>query len=515
MDGNDRRRLHRRVESCVPNHRVGFAVLAGGGTVSLLHTSCPVAETIPLDDLLGLTEPDHGDVRLDRRQVVLLRGLAAHPGASIPAALDDESATEACYRFLRNPRVMRQAMIQPHIEETAAQPVQGSTLVVHDSTNISHAAMQDADDVYELANKSFGYVAHVSLAVCEDRAQPLGVVHLEVLEREKRETKRKRTKESLAEPHEGQRWARGAVCASEQLEGHDHIVHVMDSEGDSYATLLALVESGQDFVIRVGQSQRNVVGDADKMGISEHSAEVTTVARRSVHLGRRRAKSSSAASRGKGRRNSQSRNERDAELSFGASRVSVQQPLIALESWPSELELNVVRVWEASPPEGEEPVEWLLWTTLPIKTASEVLRVADIYRQRWLIEELFQVLKSGCRFEKRLFESKATSSRALALYLPIAVLCLGLRSLSRSAPDRPASILFDEDHLLALSAASKGKLPESPTIANALAVVARMGGHLRQNGAPGWRVLWRGMEKLSARAQGWAEARRHFTQANA
>ena len=47
---------------------------------------------------------------------------------------------------------------------------------------------------------------------------------------------------------------------------------------------------------------------------------------------------------------------------------------------------NVVHVRE--PPACEKPVEWVLWTTLPVPTVDEVLRLVEVYgarSSRWLV----------------------------------------------------------------------------------------------------------------------------------
>lgn len=43
---------------------------------------------------------------------------------------------------------------------------------------------------------------------------------------------------------------------------------------------------------------------------------------------------------------------------------------------------------------------------------------------------------------------------------------------------------------------SKKRLPRVPTHRQALAAVAQLGGHIRNNGEPGWFVLGRGFDKL-------------------
>jgi Transposase DDE domain len=61
----------------------------------------------------------------------------------------------------------------------------------------------------------------------------------------------------------------------------------------------------------------------------------------------------------------------------------------------------VIRVWEEEAPEGEEPLEWVLLTSVPTTTLEEAWERVDWYRHRWLVEDYHQCLKSGCRIEQR------------------------------------------------------------------------------------------------------------------
>lgn len=80
---------------------------------------------------------------------------------------------------------------------------------------------------------------------------------------------------------------------------------------------------------------------------------------------------------------------------------------------PKSLTLNVVEVREVDPPKNEAPVIWRLATTEPVDTEEQVAAVVDAYRQRWLVEEFFKALKTGCRFQQLQLES----SRALLIVL--------------------------------------------------------------------------------------------------
>src|SRR5207245_4334393 len=61
----------------------------------------------------------------------------------------------------------------------------------------------------------------------------------------------------------------------------------------------------------------------------------------------------------------------------------------------------VVRVWELQPPEGVEPLEWVLLTSVPVQTIEDAWERVDWYRARWIVEDYHQGLKTGCRIEQR------------------------------------------------------------------------------------------------------------------
>jgi hypothetical protein len=177
------------------------------------------------------------------------------------------------------------------------------------------------------------------------------------------------------------------------------------------------------------------------------------------------------------------------------------------KSLPEALSLNFVHVREVDTNGTEPPVDWVLATTESIETVAAIERIVDIYRSRWVIEEYFKALKTGCEYEKRQLESEHTLSNALAVLVPIAWQLLLLRSLARTDDKAPAAAALSKTQLTILAAVSK-KLPKEPTVRQALLAVAGLGGHIKNNGEPGWIVLGRGFQHLLALEQGWKIARR-------
>lgn len=56
--------------------------------------------------------------------------------------------------------------------------------------------------------------------------------------------------------------------------------------------------------------------------------------------------------------------------------------------------------------------------------------------------------------------------------------------------------------------AAEKPLPKKPALRQAMLAIARLGGHLKRNGEPGWLVLGRGYLKLLDLAQGFLIAKR-------
>lgn len=75
---------------------------------------------------------------------------------------------------------------------------------------------------------------------------------------------------------------------------------------------------------------------------------------------------------------------------------------------------------EINPPEGADPICWMLVTTLPIDTEADVQRVISGYCVRWQIEIYFRTLKSGCKIEQRRFETLDRVLHSLVFYSVIA-----------------------------------------------------------------------------------------------
>jgi hypothetical protein len=75
----------------------------------------------------------------------------------------------------------------------------------------------------------------------------------------------------------------------------------------------------------------------------------------------------------------------------------MEAPKTGKECHSDAIEGTCIRAWSADGPSSEqaEPLEWILFTTLPIVDAQAALTRVPWYGHRWLIEEYHKCLKSG------------------------------------------------------------------------------------------------------------------------
>lgn len=451
---------------------------------------------------------DLGDPRRAERLETTLRRLAEAPRSTIPDAMVTEAELEGAYRFLRSPRVGTEALMLAYAEATAARAREvGRVLAIHDTTTCEFAHAEPKDVGYLPSGKA-GFMAHYALVVANDGSRrPLGVASSEIIFRKRpparpskngRKLRNKSGPVSAKNPErESLRWSRGFLQASESLKDCS-VIHVADREGDSYELMGTAVQEGLRFVIRCRVPKRRATsketGPSTVHAIAKGSEGLFE---REVNISARKARPEPRA-----RKAQAPRDARIATLSFSATTVEIAKPKY-LDALPETISLNMVRVWEQNPPEGEEPVEWLLFTTEPVSSQADVAAVVDIYRARWLIEECNKAIKTGCAYEKRRLEGRHALTNLLALTMPIACELLWLRSCARTNPTRPAHHVLTRVQLQILKALGGYKLPARPTARDALLAVAALGGHIRSNGDPGWLVLHRGLAKLLAYQEGW------------
>ena len=445
------------------------------------------------DATAELVSLDLGDKRRDSRIRRVVAALQENPAAHFPAVMRTVAEREALYRALNSEHVSLHSLLAPHIGQTVERMAQHAErpIVIIDKTSFVFGGEAERDGLERISPRKQGFDAFVALAVSSSR-HPHGVLAVSPTE--------------VMGASAAARWHETVELAAAGPEQRRiHPIYVMDREADAYELFGDLAAQGRDFVIRVSFDRLvREHGSTRLEALNDVVRDTDFTYATSVRLSRRPSTGRSSSARKK----HPSRTTRDAVLKVRACPIVMPKPKAPARRGPCELALHLVQVVEPNPPEGCEPVQWLLATTLPIGDARSVEAIVDVYRARWTIEEYFKALKTGCSYEKRQLESLHALLNALGLLVPLAWRLLALRCLADEDPNAPAGDVLDSDGLHVLRKLSGDvKLGTSPTAAEVVLALAGLGGHFPQNGRPGWLVVWRGLQKVLDRLEGYRLAK--------
>lgn len=424
-----------------------------------------------------------GDVRRARRAVKVAAQMAAHPAASLPAQAGHWAATKGGYRFFAQEQVTFETLQAPHWEATRqAAGQRGVVLMIEDTSDLNfsnHPATIDLGPIGD--GRARGLMLHSTLAVDpEGSGEVLGLACQMLFARQSAPARESRAQRK-GRARESEIWPTSVRAVGGPPAGR-RWVQVCDRYADNFEVFEACRQTTCDFVIRAAQDRRAASGhDADQpntlllQGIRALPAAGAT----NLQLRRR-----------------PNRQPREVALSVSWMPVTIFPPWLESKR-PEPLKIWAVRVWEPNTPAGEERIEWVLLSSVPVTEPSEALLVAYWYSLRWLVEEYHKCLKTGCAAEDRQLEHVERLRPCLGMLAIVAVRLLQLKLYARSDPQRPAERCAPPCHVRVLAAYRKRSV-ENWTVYDFWRDVAKLGGFLgrKGDGEPGWQTIWRGWQKL-------------------
>jgi hypothetical protein len=465
-----------------------------------------------------------GDPRLDQR-VKLCISQAARMGESTPDRARRSADLKATYRLVKNEKVSMDEIFLQHNQASRDRCAQHKLIyLVQDTTEVDLTKpQQQVEGAGPIgAGKRRGFFYHPLYALSQDGLS-LGIVDQVAWTRDvsslalsakERQAERKR---ACFEEKESCRWLE-MLQSGEQLarsQPQTQFVMVSDSESDMGEVLCEASEFPENYGFIIRQSHgHSIVAASDSAtgqsltgkNVDEALSQAQWRAQRSVHVGPRE---DPERPNDKKRARNQARTARQAELSLraiGATLFGTRRG--GGGSLPS-VTLNVVEVLEQNPPEGEEPIRWVLLTTLPVQTHEQVSAVVDGYCQRWAIELYFKTLKSGLKIEDMKYETLDRYLVAFSLLVPVAWRVEYLKGATRITPDAPCDVYFTEPEWTAIMIFRyhrKVDPKRPPTIKEFMIVIAELGGYInsKSQGPPGSKTIWRGMSRFDTIVQAFA-----------
>lgn len=457
---------------------------------------------------------DLKDKRLDERLREVLSQLGEHPTASIPAACGGYAEMMGAYRLFDNEKVTLEQILAAHTQATRRRVAEQPVAVLADDTteiDLSRPEQQVAGAGPLADSARRGMFLHPLHAFTPD-GTALGTLHTLTWARGEEagcaSMSRSERASTPIEEKESYRWVQmlrqavqeAAHCPSTQL------VCVKDSEADIYELLAESPAPPQhvDWIVRACQNRALQWENGQETGekhLRDHVATKPVLFTHTIHVRGRKAK---VGCETRGRR--QARDSREAQVEVRAASVTLRPPWRADRKLPA-VTVNVVLVREADPPAGEEPVEWLLLTSLPIESSEQVRRVIQYYCVRWMIEVFFRVLKSGCRVEERRFENLERFKPCLAVYLIVAWRTLYVCRLGRSCPEISCEAVFDPAEWKSVwKVVRRTDVPRKPPgLGEMVCLIAQLGGYVnrKRSDPPGPQTIWIGLQRMHDFAQCW------------
>jgi len=428
-----------------------------------------------------------GDVRLVRRAVQMGEAMAKHSDWSLPQQMGDPATLEAAYGLLNDHRQTIEKLSAPHWKQTQQAATREETvLFVQDTTTLDYSHHPTKKGLGPIGDgRGRGLLLHTALAVVPgETPRVLGMAHQQVVLRQP--TPKPRPSDYVSA--EGRVWAQAAEAVGQAPDGV-RWVHVGDRGSDDFGFMhTACQEQHTDFLIRVKHNrllawEEDVAPEMRKMKDCARSLSAEYEYQLELPaLHKRKA--------------------RTAQMRLAWTPITIPPPA----KGPKELRHQppivawLIRTWEVNaPPDVDEPLEWILITSVPVETVEDALERIQWYAHRWLTEEYHQCLKTGCAIEKRQLDHADDIRRLLGFCGPLAVRLLQIRQWARLDPEAPAVAYIDPLTVQILVE----RLPRPPvqplTLRRFWRGVAQLGGYQgrRGDGPPGWRTIWRGWQYLN------------------
>jgi hypothetical protein len=333
---------------------------------------------------------------------------------------------------------------------------------------------------------AIGLLLHDTVAFTEE-GTPLGILDAQCWARDPQEKGKKyRRKELPIEQKESMKWLRSFQKAAQvqKLCPETMLVVMGDRESDIYELFLETSKEpdGPKLLVRAEKTRNRKV---DQEFLWDVMAKQKVAGSLQIHIPRRG-----------------SRKGRDAWIDVRFAKVALTPPKSRASRDGSAPAITVwaVYVTEKAEKTIDEPIEWMLLTTVEVKSFEEAQRRVEWYSGRWGIEVYHRTLKSGCRIEDRQLETADRLETCLGVDMVVAWRIYYLTMLGRETPEIPCTVFFKEIEWKALCCyVNKTPVPpeKPPSISEAVFMVAGLGGHLgrKGDGFPGTQTLWRGLLK--------------------
>jgi len=423
---------------------------------------------------------------------------------------DNHSENMAFSRFFNNDSVTVPSIIQA-LQQKALEVSKGRhVLCIQDTTEINYQKHSnffhlDDEDLGPVGNNyDIGFFLHPTMVVDTAGCFPLGLsdVHIWNRHQDKQDKYARNYKYQPIEEKESYRWIRSGQRSIELLgDTVAHMTIIGDRESDIYEEFLALKGHHSDVLVR-SKENRLLYDQDQKLYEYLSSQPIAGTYKIKIRTDKRK-----------------NRESREAVIEVRFCRVKVSRPKNHIDkTLPAFIELTAVEARESvlTVPEKESPIHWRLLTTHQVNEVQGAVQVIGWYKTRWLIEELFRLLKQkGVNIESSQLERGKALKKLAIMALEASLRILQLRQDRDGLCSMEASIAFTPEEIAFAEALYnrryKGKtrkqqnLHKKGSLARMSYIIARIGGWkgYRSTTLPGPITFIRGLEEFDTMYAGY------------
>ena len=252
----------------------------------------------------------------------------------------------------------------------AIQDTSEVNLTSHRNRLKSNSGLGRLDD----AKGNIGFKLHPTLAVDADTLHPLGFAALDIWERPIGMPSRhiRKHKTLRIEDKESYKWIRASNACKQILKDANQVIIIQDREGDIYDQLSCIPDEKHHLLVRSRCNRHLTQGG----WLWEELSNAKAVGKYTISLeGDKRREVS----------------KRKAVIEIRYIQTTIKRSVSAIGNKFPETKIYAVEAKEINNPDN--PILWRLVTTYPINSFEDACLIAEWYSCRWLIEQVFRLLK--------------------------------------------------------------------------------------------------------------------------
>ncbi len=415
-------------------------------------------------------------------------------------AFIDPASHKGCLRLLHHERVDWSTLQQIYEQGYNFSSIRNRVAVIDDTTCLSLNHLQgklkvNDPDIGKLSGGlSLGQYYHVGLAYDLDRQCPLGLSYLKAYQGRFNSPTFCKDTYIAYELRESYRWHQCSEAAAKHFGNAQQVIRISDREADSYEYFEGCDALGLDYVVR-SQHNRSLVDVSFKLhDYMREQAQAVGIIEMEVSSAKRLVS--------------------NVQLELHCAQLMIKAPEQRGKSGQvkgANRMVNVVYAVERNQhllKPGEEALEWILLTSLDVNTIEQSIQVVQLYRLRWIIEELFKTLKSGVlQAESTQLGKGRAIKNLITIGMNEAFMIMSLKE-NRTNEALDVEQYFDKDQIAVLklsneqvqgSTVKQSNPYKEGSVAWAAWIIARLGAWPIGRTPPGTKVLGRGLRALNER----------------